>query len=260
MAEEEKASSGGETEWWIWLFGGIIVLALLGNISDRVLNFTSNNSEVEIIESDQVIASSRANAQEITDTIINKISEWFVTFSIPETFPTLTIILYVITGLSLLIFFYSKIQTNWLIAEWDQEIGYNKDKSKISEQPDSNSGLGDNSESGKSLVDTVPKNERWLHIESLIGSDQENDWRSAILEADIMLEELLDNLGYEGKTVAEKLQQVNTSDMKYLAEAWEAHKVRNRIAHDGNAFELDRELFLKTIRQFERVFEEQHII
>jgi len=41
-----------------------------------------------------------------------------------------------------------------------------------------------------------------------------------------------------------------------LEDAWDAHKVRNRIAHEGSDFLLTEHLARKTIGQFKNVFTE----
>ena len=110
-------------------------------------------------------------------------------------------------------------------------------------------------ESGGNLI-----NPKWQHIESLIESDNENDWRQAVLEADIMLDELLGHIGYRGQTVADKLQSVDSADMQSLEDAWQAHKTRNKVAHQGSDFKLDRNTFMDTMNQFKRVFNEFHYI
>lgn len=97
---------------------------------------------------------------------------------------------------------------------------------------------------------------RWNHVRALIESPQESDWRQAIIEADIMLDDLLSQLGYHGNTVGEKLKAVNPEKFHTLQEAWEAHKVRNDIAHKGSAFELTDHLAYRTILHYENVFKE----
>lgn len=101
-----------------------------------------------------------------------------------------------------------------------------------------------------------PKNTRWAHIESLIGSTNQNDWRQAIIEADIMLDDMLTAQGYKGASIGDKLKQVEPSDFDSLQDAWEAHKVRNDIAHTGVAFALSQTLAQRTIGRYERVFRE----
>ncbi len=100
------------------------------------------------------------------------------------------------------------------------------------------------------------ENPRWLHIQSLMDSSNPNDWRQAIIEADIMLEDMLTRQGYKGEGVADKLKLVERSDFATLQDAWEAHGVRNQIAHTGVAFDLSETLARRTMARFEAVFRE----
>lgn len=97
---------------------------------------------------------------------------------------------------------------------------------------------------------------RWAHIMQLIESHNESDWRQAVIEADIMLFDLLGQLHYPGATVGERLKAVDPSRFQALNEAWDAHKVRNEIAHQGSAYRLDDNLAYRTIRKYEAVFKE----
>lgn len=97
---------------------------------------------------------------------------------------------------------------------------------------------------------------RWAHVRSLIEGPNESEWRQAIIEADIMLDDLLSQLGYPGQSVGEKLKAVNPARFHTLQNAWEAHKVRNEIAHSGSAFQLNEHLAHRTIAQYEVVMRE----
>jgi len=101
---------------------------------------------------------------------------------------------------------------------------------------------------------------RWEHIEKLRESPNVSDWRQAIIEADIMLDEMLTRQGYAGETLGEKLKNVESSDFATLQDAWEAHKVRNQIAHQGSAFDLSETLARRTLARFESVFREFELI
>jgi hypothetical protein len=103
-------------------------------------------------------------------------------------------------------------------------------------------------------------NPRWKHIESLIATENPNDWRAAIVEADIMLDDMLTRQGYAGEGVGEKLKNVERSDFQTLEDAWEAHKVRNQIAHEGTNFDLSDVLARRTVARYENVFHEFHLI
>ncbi len=105
--------------------------------------------------------------------------------------------------------------------------------------------------------DTNPHWERILnHIESL----NENDWRLAIIEADIMLSGILDRLYLPGDTMAEKLKSIEKSDFTTIDSAWEAHKVRNQIAHEGEAFAMTQREGRRVIELYRKVFQEFQII
>lgn len=105
-------------------------------------------------------------------------------------------------------------------------------------------------------TESAGQSPRWLHIESLIDSAKASEWREAIIEADIMLDDVLARQGYVGDGVGEKLKSVEPADFKSLQDAWEAHKMRNQIAHEGSAFNLSDTLARRTIARYESVFRE----
>lgn len=104
------------------------------------------------------------------------------------------------------------------------------------------------------------QNEKWVHVLELMNSSNPSDWRLAIIEGDVMLEELLKTLQLPGDSVGDKLKAVEPSDMLTLDAAWEAHKVRNRIAHSGSDFELNERETKRVLALFESVFKEFEII
>jgi len=97
---------------------------------------------------------------------------------------------------------------------------------------------------------------RWNRVMEHANSGDEHQWRLAILEADILLNELLDVLGYKGETMAEKMKMVNRANFNSIDEAWEAHKVRNRVAHEGSENPLSEREKNHVISQYARVFKE----
>lgn len=97
---------------------------------------------------------------------------------------------------------------------------------------------------------------RWSRIVEEAGSDNEQNWRLAILEADIMLNELLDSLGYKGDTMADKMRQVEKGDFNTIDLAWEAHRARNAIAHQGLGAPLSSREARRIIGLYEKIFRE----
>lgn len=100
------------------------------------------------------------------------------------------------------------------------------------------------------------KNEKWEVITAHINSENQNDWRLAILEADIALGEMLDKLGYRGESIGEQLKSVDKSDFTTIDDAWEAHKIRNLIAHEGASFLITEREVKRVIALFKKVFDE----
>jgi len=105
-----------------------------------------------------------------------------------------------------------------------------------------------------------PQNERWRRIMELASSGAQSDWRRAILEADIMLAQVLSEAGYEGASVGEQLKLTNPLQVTTLRLAWDAHMVRNKVAHGGEAFDLTERDTRTAIDQYRRVFEEFGVI
>ena len=99
-------------------------------------------------------------------------------------------------------------------------------------------------------------NPRWEHIESLAKGASASEWREAIIEADIMLDDVLARHGYVGDGVGEKLKAAEPENFGTLQDAWEAHKVRNQIAHEGSSFNLSESISRRTIGRYESVFRE----
>lgn len=106
------------------------------------------------------------------------------------------------------------------------------------------------------LKTVVPdRNRDWDKIMKYLESDSPSDWKLAILESDSMLDKLVKRMNYPGESLGERLQAIEPSDFTTLNEAWEAHKVRNKIAHD-HSFDLTKREVKRIVGLYEKVFEE----
>src|SRR3989344_1243229 len=101
---------------------------------------------------------------------------------------------------------------------------------------------------------------KWQKVENLLGMLGESDWRLAIVEADNILADMLQKMGYVGDSIGDKLKAIEPSDFLTLNDAWEAHKIRNRIAHEGTNFRLSHREAQHVIALYKTVFEEFHYI
>ncbi|MFZ3019963.1 MAG: hypothetical protein WA051_00355 [Minisyncoccia bacterium] len=100
---------------------------------------------------------------------------------------------------------------------------------------------------------------QWENVLKHTSSNNINDWKIAILDADSMLDEALILKGYQGETMGDRLKSIEPGDLKTLDFAWEAHKYRNGIAH-GNDISFNQHEVRRIIAQFEKVFTELNII
>jgi hypothetical protein len=99
-------------------------------------------------------------------------------------------------------------------------------------------------------------NPRWITVLDYLKSENPSDWKLAILEADAMLEDLTDQLDMSGENIGERLKNTNKEKFKSLNDAWEAHIVRNKIAHEGALFEITQKEANRVIYLYENVFRE----
>lgn len=100
------------------------------------------------------------------------------------------------------------------------------------------------------------KNQRWEDVLVHIEGEKSSDWKLAIIEADIILDELLNSLGLVGNTIGEKLKTAKPNNFRTINQAWHAHNVRNRIAHEGAEFELSQSEARQVVTEYKMVFEE----
>jgi len=108
----------------------------------------------------------------------------------------------------------------------------------------------------KPAVSSKPKNERWKKVERYLAGDSPAEWKLAIIEADNILDELVKKFpSAKGENLGERLKSIEPSDFSTLNEAWEAHKVRNRIAHESDFIVSQREA-REAIALYRKVFAE----
>jgi hypothetical protein len=80
------------------------------------------------------------------------------------------------------------------------------------------------------------------------------------MEADSMMEETLKEKGITGATVSELLESAKESGYHSIQDAWDAHLVRNQIAHQGSDFPLSQFEGRRVIKMYQNFFEELRVI
>ena len=98
---------------------------------------------------------------------------------------------------------------------------------------------------------------KWAIIQGYMSADSEALWRIGILEADMLLRDALLSKGYAGSDVGELLQAAH---FRTIDLAWDAHKIRNKIAHEGTDYLLTEREAKRVFVLFESVFKELKVI
>jgi hypothetical protein len=74
---------------------------------------------------------------------------------------------------------------------------------------------------------------RWLAIENQLKRDEPSSFHLTVLNADKLLDKALQDRGFRGNTMAERLKASAKSFSK-INDVWTAHKLRNQIAHESD--------------------------
>ena len=151
---------------------------------------------------------------------------------------TYTIFAYLFSFFLVYIFMYATIRTSHLQAELKNGIEAQRNAFLQTQQ----------------IHNPVQKN--WQDLFSLVDSTNPNDWKTAIMEADIILDKTLQSLGVGGTTLGERLKSMSPQSFRSLQEAWDAHKVRNEIAHSGADFVLTQRTAKETMFRYQQVLTE----
>ena len=102
-------------------------------------------------------------------------------------------------------------------------------------------------------------NQAWQKILTQMSLLNPSEWKLAIIEADNLLDHLVKTMNYPGENLGERLKNIEPSDFTTLNDAWEGHKMRNRIAHESGYTPTENEA-RRAIANYRRVFEEFGII
>lgn len=120
-----------------------------------------------------------------------------------------------------------------------------------------------NREKIKDIMEFIPeevspeeRQSRWNAIKKHLDSTNEVEWRMAIMEADNILDEIIKKIGIAGENLGERLKNIEPSDFENLQSAWEVHKIRNKIAHEGMKFKITKDEAKRVISLFEKIFKE----
>ncbi len=79
----------------------------------------------------------------------------------------------------------------------------------------------------------VKKNVKtWKKIQSRIETGKESEYKLALIEADSLLGDVLEEKGFPGETLEKKLKQLDQITLPNVEQIREVHQIRNNIVHN----------------------------
>lgn len=94
---------------------------------------------------------------------------------------------------------------------------------------------------------------QWGGIVKRLEKGKESEYRMAIVEADALLRETLEKMGYKGQTIKDLIDQVDSKTLPNIEKIRRAHNFRNTIVHDPS-YELSLEETKNVIGVYEQAF------
>ena len=99
-------------------------------------------------------------------------------------------------------------------------------------------------------VDVKEIRNKWHKIIALTEHRQEMNYKLAVIEADKLLDYVLQQMGFAGETTAERLKRA-TYKYPELKKVWWAHKVRNQLLHN-HSYHLRYTVARKVLKLFKK--------
>lgn len=96
---------------------------------------------------------------------------------------------------------------------------------------------------------------RWDAVMARIESGNPSQYKVAVLEADVIAEEMLSGIGYGGSNMKERLEAVQPGQVISIDRLRSGHEIRNRIIRDPS-FALSREEAESVLSGYKSFFDE----
>ena len=99
----------------------------------------------------------------------------------------------------------------------------------------------------------------WREVQKHFFAGTDGELKAAIIEADNMMDEVLRTAGFRGQTLGDRLKQITSAQLENIDQIWEAHKLRNRIAHETD-FKMNRDLAERALAIYQKTFKDLELL
>lgn len=97
---------------------------------------------------------------------------------------------------------------------------------------------------------------KWKEINKKMESAKQEDWKTAIVMADAIMDDIFASIGFKEEGLGEKLKNVEPSDFDSLQAVWDGYKTRVRIDKEGVSFSITKEEAKETLAKYEKGLKE----
>ncbi|MFA6407140.1 MAG: hypothetical protein WCV80_00340 [Candidatus Paceibacterota bacterium] len=101
--------------------------------------------------------------------------------------------------------------------------------------------------------------ESWEKILARAVSSPPDSYRAALMDADALIDQLLQDAGFVGTNMAERLGRLNNMGLRSLNAVFRAHRIRNELAHSSDVILLEKEM-REVINLYEKFLHEVKIL
>jgi hypothetical protein len=93
---------------------------------------------------------------------------------------------------------------------------------------------------------------QWAKISKKLDSGKTTDYKMSLIEADSLLDDILEKMGFKGESMKERLEQAAAAKMlSDIENIQKAHKLRNNIVHDPD-YNLSLDKAKETLQAYEK--------
>ena len=121
--------------------------------------------------------------------------------------------------------------------------------------------LGPHIRFGLGVQDVADIKRKWMEVEQLIALGKPSNFKTAILEADKILDYVLKLYGYSGQTMGDRMKAIprDKHSRDFFDNMWQAHKLRNEMVHNMG-YEVQDFEAKSAIQKFEKVLRELGVL
>jgi len=98
----------------------------------------------------------------------------------------------------------------------------------------------------------------WLKAKKRLDTGSESEYKLAVIEADSLLNDILEKMGFKGDNLEDRLKQATKVVLPGVEEACEAHKIRNNVVYDPD-YKLTLEQAQKALGIYEKALQDLQV-